>query len=61
MGQTRKLAFLDRYLTLWIFIAMGLGVMLGYLVPDVVPFLNKLSIGTTSIPRPNLNDVPSTS
>jgi ACR3 family arsenite transporter len=40
----------DRYLTAWIFAAMALGVMLGWLAPGVVPFLNRFSIGTTSIP-----------
>jgi ACR3 family arsenite transporter len=47
---TRKLSFLDRYLTLWIFLAMGAGVALGYLVPGVVPALERMSVGTTSIP-----------
>src|SRR6185369_1322737 len=49
-SQTQRLSFLDRYLTAWIFAAMVLGVVLGWLVPGVVPFLNRLSIGTTSIP-----------
>lgn len=45
-----KLSFLDRYLTFWIFGAMGLGICLGYFYPNVVPMLNTLSVGTTSIP-----------
>ncbi|MFY9224777.1 MAG: ACR3 family arsenite efflux transporter [Blastocatellia bacterium] len=45
-----RLSFLDRFLTLWIFLAMGLGISLGYFYPEVVPMLNGLSIGTTSIP-----------
>ena len=45
-----RLAFLDRYLTLWIFLAMIAGVILGRLVPGVESFLDSMSIGTTSIP-----------
>lgn len=45
-----RLSFLDRFLTLWIFLAMGLGISLGYFYPKVVPMLNGLSVGTTSIP-----------
>lgn len=47
---TRRLSFLDRYLTLWIFLAMAFGVGLGYFVPSVVKGITGLSVGTTSIP-----------
>ena len=47
--QTR-MKFLDRYLTLWIFLAMGIGVALGNIFPQLPIALNKLSIGTTNIP-----------
>ena len=47
---TGKLSFLDRYLTLWIFFAMGIGVGLGFLVPSFTTALNRMSVGTTSIP-----------
>jgi ACR3 family arsenite transporter len=50
MKATHRLRFLDRYLTAWIFAAMVTGVVLGWLVPGVVPFLNRFDIGTTSIP-----------
>jgi ACR3 family arsenite transporter len=48
--QPRRLSFLDRYLTLWIFTAMATGVALGYLVPSFATALDAMSIGTTSIP-----------
>jgi arsenite transporter len=46
----RKLSFLDRYLTLWIFTAMAAGMGWGFVFPGVVPFLDQFSVGTTSIP-----------
>ncbi len=49
-GVVGKLSFLDRFLTLWIFLAMGLGVGFGYFIPGVANFINFFSVGTTSIP-----------
>lgn len=46
----KKLSFLDRYLTLWIFLAMGIGVGAGFLFPSVVPFVNQFNVGTTNVP-----------
>jgi ACR3 family arsenite transporter len=47
---SRKLSFLDRYLTLWIFLAMAIGVTTGNLLPSLVPWLHKLNVGSTSMP-----------
>src|ERR1700749_2529064 len=49
-GERKKLSFLDRYLTLWIFLAMTIGVALGYFVPGTAGFVNKFQSGTTNVP-----------
>jgi ACR3 family arsenite transporter len=49
-GVAGRLSFMDRYLTVWIFLAMAVGVGAGWLTPGIVPFLDRLSVGTTSVP-----------
>ena len=50
MAKTKKLRFLDRYLTLWIFLAMAVGVAAGYAFPSLAGQIERLSSGTTNIP-----------
>lgn len=50
MSQPKKLSFLDNYLTLWIFLAMIIGVGLGYFIPSTSEFINSFSKGSTNIP-----------
>ena len=47
---TKKLSFLDRYLTVWIFAAMAVGVGAGYFLPGAENFINSFQVGTTNIP-----------
>jgi arsenite transporter len=49
-NERKRLGFLDRYLTLWIFLAMLVGIGLGYFIPDTSKFINSFSSGTTNIP-----------
>jgi arsenite transporter len=48
--NAKRLSFLDRYLTLWIFLAMGIGVMMGYIYPGTEGFINQFNSGSTNVP-----------
>ncbi|PWK78187.1 ACR3 family arsenite transporter [Mucilaginibacter oryzae] len=50
VAQRKRLGFIDRYLTLWIFLAMISGVSIGYFIPSSPAFINSFSSGTTNIP-----------
>lgn len=50
VAERKKLSFLDRYLTVWIFMAMGIGITVGYFIPSSSGFINSFSNGTTNIP-----------
>lgn len=50
VSVSKKLSFLDRYLTVWIFLAMGIGVASGWLYPSIAGFWSKFQVGTTNVP-----------
>ena len=50
MPSNKRLQFLDRYLTVWIFLAMFAGILMGWSRPDISHFWNSMSLGTTNIP-----------
>ena len=49
-AERKKLSFLDRYLTLWIFLAMAIGISIGFFIPSSSVFINSFSSGTTNVP-----------
>ncbi len=53
LESSPKLGFLDRYLTLWILIAMAIGILIGVLFPGVQQLNEQMSVGTTNIPLPS--------
>lgn len=50
MKTSKNLSFMDRYMTLWVFLAMALGILSGFISPSLPKLINSWSVGTTSIP-----------